>query len=105
MHISSLVHTGISLLPFLEASGGGYLITEEVSKSLRFGNFLKPIIGASRNICPSSSQLEIMFQFDLINFLISGLVGVNCVTITGVSTTGFSCVESKSSCEKTLALL
>ena len=47
-----------------------------VSNSLRLGNFLKPTIGLVSKVWAQSLLCSIMFQFVVMDFLISGLPGL-----------------------------
>ena len=48
---------------FLTFIGGGYTVVALVSKSLKFGNLLKPMMGFSLNIDLQSGLFGIMFHF------------------------------------------
>ena len=47
VHLPSLVQAGMIVLPFIELSGGAYMMTEEHNMSLTLGNFLNHINGDS----------------------------------------------------------
>ena len=51
--------------------------------SHRLGNLLNPISGFCVKIFFNSSQCSIIFQFEWMNFLMFGFLGLYFVTITG----------------------
>ena len=53
------------------------------------------MIGGFGKSDPQSFLLEIMFQFLIISFLMSGFMGLKLVTVTGVVFTGLSLISSR----------
>ena len=66
----------VGLAGVLSRMLGGYWVLALVSKFLRLGNFLKPIMGLSLKIGPQSGLFSIIFQFLWIISLIFGLHGL-----------------------------
>ena len=95
VHLPSLVQIG-GLGSLLTSVGGGYKTVALVSKSLEFGNLLKPMMGFYLNIDPQSMLFIIMSQFLWIIFLIFRLHGLKLVTMIGVLISVF-CITSKNS--------
>ena len=82
VHLPSLVQIfGLSIISSIGL--GGYDSLFLVSMSRRLGNPLNPINGSCVKIFFSSSQCSIIFQFEWMNFLMFGLLGLYFVTITG----------------------
>ena len=83
---------------------GVYEICALVNRFLRSGNFLNPTNGLFLKVFTQSLLCSIMFQFEWMNCLISGLLGLNLVTITGVLVFGFCFTVNNSSCVNLAAL-
>ena len=75
-----------------------------VSKSLRFGNLLKPMMGLSGNVLRQSLLCWIIFQLSWMNPLMSGLRGLYLVVMTGVVVGSFVLTSSRSFRVNLLAL-
>ena len=75
-----------------------------VSKSLRFGNPLKPMMGLSGNVLAQSLLCWIIFQLSWMNPLMSGLRGLYLVVMTGVVVGSFVLTSSRSFCVNLLAM-
>ena len=74
-----------------------------ISKSLRFGNLLKPMMSLSGNMLAQSLLCCIMFQLSWMNPLMFGLRGLYLVVITGVVLGYFVLTSSRSFCVNLLA--
>ena len=82
VHLPNLVQIfGLSISSIIGL--GGYDSLLFVSMSRRLGNLLNPINGFCVKIFFNSSQCSIIFQFEWMNFLMFGFLGLYFVTITG----------------------
>ena len=75
VHLPSLVQIfGLSICSIMGL--GGYDSLFFVSMSRRLGNLLNPISGFCVKVFFNSSQCSIIFQFEWINFLLFGFLGL-----------------------------
>ena len=81
------------------------MISALVIRSLSLGGLLYPMMSVVGKSDLQSVLFEIMFQFLMINILMSGFLGLKLVAMTGVVLMDFSFISRRLSCLYWFALL